>query len=107
MLFNVLVDKHYKTDHKVQFYAELLNKSPKTLTNLFVRYHYRSPSQIIHDRVISEAKRLFYYSDKSAKEIAYELGFTEAAHFSRFFKNMTNQNTSDFRKNQPSAFAMK
>lgn len=105
--FNVLVDKHYKKDHKVQFYADLLNKSPKTLTNLFAQYNYRSPSQIIHDRVISEAKRLFYYSDKSAKEIGYELGFSEAAHFSRFFKNMTNQNTSDFRKNQPAVFQLK
>lgn len=105
--FNVLVDKHYKKDHKVQFYADLLNKSPKTLTNLFAQYNYRSPSQIIHDRVISEAKRLFYYSDKSAKEIGYELGFSEAAHFSRFFKNMTNQNTSDFRKNQPAVFELK
>lgn len=105
--FNVLVDKHYKKDHKVQFYADLLNKSPKTLTNLFAQYNYRSPSQIIHDRVISEAKRLFYYSDKSAKEIGYELGFNDAAHFSRFFKNVTNQNTSDFRKNQPAVYELK
>ena len=105
--FNVLVDKHYKKDHKVQFYADLLNKSPKTLTNLFAQYNYRSPSQIIYDRIISEAKRLFYYSEKSAKEIGYELGFTEAAHFSRFFKNMTNQNTSEFRKNQPALYELK
>lgn len=105
--FNVQVDKHYKTDHQVQFYADLLNKSPKTLTNLFAQYNYRSPSQIIFDRIISEAKRLFYYTDKSAKEIGYELGFSDAAHFSRFFKNMTNQSTSGFRKNQPSAYELK
>jgi len=105
--FNVQVDKHYKTDHQVQFYADLLNKSPKTLTNLFAQYNYRSPSQIIFDRIISEAKRLFYYTDKSAKEIGYELGFSDAAHFSRFFKNMTNQSTSGFRKNQPAAYELK
>lgn len=105
--YNVLVDQHYKKEHQVQFYAELLNKSPKTLTNLFAQYNYRSPSLIIHDRITSEAKRLFYYTDKSAKEIAYELGFSEAAHFSRFFKNATQQSTSDFRKNQVLAVEVK
>jgi len=101
--YNLLVDKHYKKEHQVQFYAAALNRSPKTLANLFAQYNYRSPSLIIHDRIISEAKRLFYYTDRSAKEIAYELGFNEAAHFSRFFKNATNQSTSDFRKNHQSA----
>lgn len=96
--FNVLVYKHFKTNHSVKFYADLLNKSPKTLSNLFLQYRYKSPSLIIQERIISEAKRLFCYSDKSAKEIAFELGFVDAAHFSRFFKNQTNQNPSDFRK---------
>jgi AraC family transcriptional activator of pobA len=96
--YNVLVNNHYKKEHQVQFYAGLLNKSPKTLTNLFAQYHYRSPSSIIHDRIISEAKRLLYYTETSAKEIAYDLGFDDAAHFSRFFKNATKQSTSDFRK---------
>jgi len=96
--FNVLVYNHYKTNHQVQFYAELLNKSPKTLSNLFLLYRYKSPSLIIQERIISEAKRLFFYSDKSAKEIAFELGFDDAAHFSRFFKKHTFQKPSDFRK---------
>lgn len=96
--FNVLVYRHYKTNHSVKFYADLLNKAPKTLANLFMQYRYKSPSLIIQERIISEAKRLFCYSDKSAKEIAFELGFDDAAHFSRFFKNHTGQNPSDFRK---------
>lgn len=97
--FNLLVDQHYKTEHQVQFYASALNRSPKTISNLFAQYNYRSPLQIIHDRIISEAKRQFYYTSKSSKEIAYELGFSEAAHFSRFFKNATKQNISDFKRN--------
>jgi AraC-like DNA-binding protein len=96
--YNLLVDRNFKTHHQVQFYANLLSKSPKTLSNLFARYHYKLPLQIIHDRIIDEAKRLFYYTDKSAKEIAYELGFEDAAHFSRFFKNITGQNISAYKK---------
>jgi len=96
--FNFHVEGNFRKEHKVQFYADLMNKSPKTLSNIFSLYNYNSPMSIIHDRIISEAKRLLFYSDKSAKEIAFELGFDDAAHFSRFFKNATNQNTSSFRK---------
>lgn len=96
--YNLLVDRNFKTQHQVQFYANQLSKSPKTLSNLFARYHHQLPLQIIHDRIISEAKRLFLYTDKSAKEIAYELGFEDAAHFSRFFKNVTGQNISEYKK---------
>jgi AraC-like DNA-binding protein len=53
---------------------------------------------VIQERLILEAKRLFHYTDKSAKEIAQELGFEDAAHFSRFFKNHMNVSPSDFRK---------
>ncbi|MDB5282786.1 MAG: AraC family transcriptional regulator, partial [Bacteroidota bacterium] len=96
--YNLLVDRNFKTQHQVQFYAGELSKSPKTLSNLFARYHHKLPLQIIHDRIIDEAKRLFFYTDKSAKEIAYELGFEDAAHFSRFFKNITGQNISEYKK---------
>ena len=96
--FNFHVEGNFRKQHKVNYYADLMNKSPKTLSNIFSLYHYNSPMTIIHDRIISEAKRLLFYSEKSAKEIAFELGFDDAAHFSRFFKNATNQNTSSFRK---------
>jgi len=54
--------------------------------------------QIIQERIIQEAKRLFYYTEKSAKEIALELGFEDAGHFSRFFKNQTELSPSDFKR---------
>lgn len=97
--FNFYVEGNFRKEHKVQFYAGLMNKSPKTLSNIFTLYNYNSPMSIIHDRIVNEAKRLLFYTDKSAKEIAYELGFEDAAHFSRFFKNSTSQNPSGFRKN--------
>jgi AraC family transcriptional activator of pobA len=100
--FNLLVDQNYNTEHQVQYYASQLNKSPKTLTRIFAQYGYSPPSAMIQDRIIMEAKRLFYYTSLSAKEIAFELGFTDAGHFSRFFKNATQQNPSDLRKLQHS-----
>ncbi|WP_033959756.1 AraC family transcriptional regulator [Psychroserpens jangbogonensis] len=95
--FNFLVEQHFKTEHSVSFYAEKLFKSPKTLSNNFAKLN-RSPLQIIHERVVLEAKRLLIYSDKSAKEIAYEVGFDDASHLSRLFKKHTSQSPSDFKK---------
>lgn len=96
--YNLLVEQNFKTEHQVQFYAQQLNKSPKTLSNLFSIYNHKTPLEVIHERLTLEAKRLFHYSNKSAKEIASELGFEDAAHFSRFFKNQTGINATDFKK---------
>lgn len=95
--FNLLLEVHYRKEHEVSFYAGAMNKSPKTLTNFFNLCNYPSPSSLIHKRIILEAKRYLYYTDKSAKEIGYELGFTSPAHFSRFFKLKTGNNISLFR----------
>lgn len=96
--FNLLVENHYRREHEVQFYAAELNKSPKTLANYFALYGHKTPLQIIQERVTLEAKRLLYYTDKTSKEIAYDLGFDDPAHFSRFFKNQTAASPSEFKK---------
>ena len=95
--FNMLVDTYFKTEHSVAFYAEKLFKSPKTLSNNFAQLN-TSPLQIIHDRIVLEAKRQLIYTDKTAKEIAYDLGFEDASHLSRLFKKHTKISPSDFKK---------
>lgn len=96
--YYVLVDTHFKEKKKVQEYADLLHRSPKTLTNLFSSYGLPSPLRIIHERTEAEAKRLLLYTSKSAKEIAIILGFEDIPSFSRFFKNTAGESISDYRK---------
>ena len=98
--FNMLVENHYKRIHQVQEYATLMFKSPKTLSNLFRKYSEKSPLQVISDRIFLESKRLLLYTDKPAGEIGYELGFEEAAHFSRFFKKMAGISPLEFKRAQ-------
>ncbi|NQZ44740.1 MAG: helix-turn-helix domain-containing protein [Flavobacteriaceae bacterium] len=96
--FNFLVDMHYKSKRKVSDYAEMLFKSPKTLSNLFSIYNQKSPQQIILDRLALEAKRLIHFTDRQNQEIAFDLGFNDPAHFSRFFKKMTGKTPSEYRE---------
>lgn len=98
--FNVLVDTNYKTKRKVGEYADLLFKSPKTLSNLFLKYNQKSPQQIILERITLEAKRLMQFTDKQNQEIAFELGFNDSAHFSSFFKKMTSTSPTQYRENK-------
>jgi AraC-like DNA-binding protein len=98
--FSLLVEGHFRQQHAVSYYADRLNKSPKTLSNLFALAG-TSPSQIIQERILIEAKRLLSYSSKSAKEIAYELGFEDAAYFSAYFKKHVAQSPLEFRNDLP------
>ncbi len=95
--YNVLVDTHYKTKKQVSDYADLLFKSPKTLSNLFAKYNQKSPLHIIHERIVLEAKRLLTYTDKTSKEIAYDLGFEEVGTFHKIFKKITSQTPQHFK----------
>ncbi|AXT50198.1 helix-turn-helix domain-containing protein [Aquimarina sp. BL5] len=95
--FNILIEQHFREKHQVAEYAELLFKSPKTLSNLFHKYSDKSPLATINERIVLEAKRLLIYSDKTSEEIAYELGYKEAGHFSKFFKKHAGMNPTEFK----------
>lgn len=97
--YHILVEKHFKEKHQVSEYADLLFKSPKTLSNLFKKTGDKSPLKIINERITLEAKRLLLYSDKNAEEIAYELGYKEPAHFSKFFKSQIGTPPATFKRN--------
>ena len=96
--YNLLVEKHFREKHKVQDYADLLFKSPKTLSNLFHKYGNKTPLMVIHDRILLEARRLLLYSDKTVDEVAYMLGYKDSGHFSKFFKKQEGLSPSLFKK---------
>lgn len=95
--FNLLVEANFRTEHSVSFYAQQLFKSPKTLSNLFATYDHKTPSQVIQERILIEAKRLLCYTGRPVKHITFELGFEDVSYFSNFFKKHTRLSPIDFR----------
>jgi AraC-like DNA-binding protein len=98
--YNILVERHFREKHKVKEYADLLFKSPKTLSNLFHKYGDKTPLAVINERILLEAKRLLLYSDKTTEEITFDLGYTDTGHFSKFFKNHEGLSPSLFKKSK-------
>lgn len=96
--FSVLVEMNYTKLHAVTDYANRLGVSPKTLTKHFQKLGEVSPSQFIKNRIVLEAKRQLLYTDNSVKNIAYHLGFNDAAYFSRFFSKSTGNSPNSFKK---------
>jgi AraC-like DNA-binding protein len=96
--FNYLVEGHFSRHHDVAFYASKLNKSPKTLSNLFSIFSERAPLNIIHDRIMIHARRQISYTNLSIKEIAYQLGYEDIQTFSRFFKNKEGVSPLQYRE---------
>ena len=97
--FKLLLNQHFSHDHQVIYYAEALavtpdhlNKTLKNLTGVSAKDH-------IQNKLMLEAKRTLLFSDISNKELAFELGFDEAAHFNNFFKKMTGMSPGMFRSN--------
>ncbi len=86
------IEKDFKTKHSASDYAEALNISPKALAKITKTHFNKTLTALISERIVIEAKRELYLTNKSVKEIAYELGYDDEHYFSRFFK--TNADVS-------------
>ena len=95
--FTTLIDRYFKEEKLVAFYASKLSISANYLNILCKKNLEVSATQLIQQRVLLEAKRLLQATDLSIKEIAFELGFVDHAYFSNFFKGQTGITPTEFK----------
>jgi AraC family transcriptional activator of pobA len=96
--FLMLLESNFHTVTNIDFYAGKLGISSKRLNQILKEKLDKTGTQIIHDRIILEAKRRMIHTDVTIKEIAYDLGFSDRPYFSRFFKKQTGQTPEEFQK---------
>lgn len=87
--FYQLLEIHYTENVGVQYYIEKLGTTEKKLSSATKKHTGLSPLQVIHNRILLEAKRMLLFEETSHKEIAYQLGFDSPASFSTFIKSKT------------------
>lgn len=95
--FSKLVDAHFHEHWRAGDYAKAMNMSVANLNTLCKQHFSRSTESIIQDRVIVEIKRLLCYTNKTVKEICYDLNFEDPAYFTRFFKKKTGITPLEYR----------
>ncbi len=94
-----LLEAHHKEQRAIDFYATKMNVSIKTLSRKVKDKLNITLGQLIRQELINTAKFLLQ-TDIKIKEIAYELGFEEANHFSSFFKHHTSFTPLEYRQLQ-------
>jgi AraC family transcriptional activator of pobA len=87
-----------KVAHTVEYYAGLLSTHPNHLNALLRRKTGETASSLVHRQLLTEARSLLGQTSLSVKEIAFQLGFNEPAHFNHFFKRMLHCTPMEFRK---------
>lgn len=96
--FKKLVEENFAENKSVSEYASLLNITPGHLNDTIQKELGKTASDLIHERIILEAKRLLYHSEKTIKEIAAALNYDDPSYFTKFFKSNTDLTPDQFRK---------
>lgn len=96
--FKPLLETYFKNQRQPAFYAAALHMPVNTFSKNCKQYFGRSPSALIHERVILEAKKQIHLTHKSIKEIASILHFEDEHYFSRYFKKHTGVSPTMFRE---------
>lgn len=86
--------KHYSASQ----YADTLNITPNYLNSICKKETGKTAIQLIHERMLLEAKRLLYSTNLSVKEISFSLNFEDVAYFNRFFKKNLGATPLEYRQ---------
>ncbi|MBX7180625.1 MAG: AraC family transcriptional regulator [Bacteroidia bacterium] len=103
--FLVSLERNFKKVHSVSAYSEMLHITSAKLNELVKSNRGTTASQMIKDRLILEAKRNLSHTEKTVKEIAFELGFEDHSYFIRTFRIETGKTPQEFREEQRSLWA--
>ncbi|GAB3947243.1 helix-turn-helix domain-containing protein [Spirosoma harenae] len=95
--YQATIEENFRELHQVSEYASLLNVSAGYLSEVVKVQSGRPAIVHIHERLVLEARRLLFHSQQSLKEIAFDLGFSDASYFSRFFKRETDLTPAEYR----------
>ncbi len=96
--FREVIEANFRSDWAMSQYAKVLRVTPARLRAACLDVTGKRPTQLLHDRLLLEAKRNLSYTNMTIAETAYDLGFTDPAYFSRFFSERAGESPAAFRR---------
>ncbi|QJW83883.1 helix-turn-helix domain-containing protein [Ramlibacter terrae] len=91
------VEQHFRAHRPLAFYADALGVTADHLSRTCRNVARQSALQLLHERVLLEARRLLAYTPMPVTEIAAQLGYDDAAYFSKFFSRSVGHTPSAWR----------
>jgi AraC family transcriptional activator of pobA len=95
--FFAMVEESYAKHHSVAHYARRIGITAAHLNVLCRQAVNQSALELIHERMLLEAKRNLVYTSMTVSAVSYMLGFSDPAYFTRFFKRQTGMSPKEFR----------
>jgi AraC-like DNA-binding protein len=92
-----LVEQNYVRMKQPRQYADLMNLSPSYLNSICKKTLGKTLTDIISDRIVLEAKRLFSYTDLNVNQVSSRLNFSDPSYFIRFFRKQTQLTPEQFK----------
>ncbi|BBI54652.1 hypothetical protein HORIV_70730 [Vreelandella olivaria] len=83
--YQALIEAHYREQPSIEQLAEQIGVSSAHLNLLCRQLAGRSALQLLHERLLLEAKRQLTYTNMTIGQVSDSLGFSEPAYFTRFF----------------------
>ena len=102
--FFLSVEKNFRNNRKVEFYADKIGITAKHLAHVVHSVTGKYPSEWIEGYLILESKKLLRKTKESIQTISFDLNFATPSHFGKFFKDKTGQTPKEFRKMAESAY---
>ena len=93
-----LVEAHYREHLSVEAFAARLNIPSLQLNQLCRALSGQTALQVVHQRLLLEARRNLIYTRMSIGQLSDSLGFTDPTYFARFFKRLTGQTPNGYRR---------
>lgn len=91
------VEHHFKEQRQVQWYAALMDISPKYLCEVVTSVSRRSPNEWIDKFVTTEIRNQLRHTNKRMNEIAKEMSFPTQSFFGKYFKENVGVSPTDYR----------
>lgn len=95
--YRALVEAQYREQPTLAALARELGITPTQLNRICQAVLGRPALALLHDRLLVEAQRDLAYTAMSVKQIAFGLGFSDAAYFTRFFRRLTRRTPTAWR----------
>jgi len=96
--FQELIHLNINKEHKVSFYADALNISPRHFTRLIKKVSGVTAKKMIQEKIVEIAKVQLLNTNISISQVAYSLGFTNVPQFTKVFKTNMGLSPSAYRK---------